>query len=119
MNKNDIFFDKGEEDMFEKKWVGGGGKDATDIGMWCGLCVVVMGLVGILSVGGGGKRVLRCDEGIYEDVVEGEIGLSVLCSWEYPSSEINRAGWERISDGEDVREERDIVWDVASYERSE
>ena len=104
MNKNDIFFDKGEEDMFEKKWVGGGGKNATDIGMWCGLCVVVVGLVGILSGGGRGGRVLRCDEGIYEDVVSGEVGLSVLCGWEYPS---------------DVEEEKLIEWDVASYERSE
>jgi hypothetical protein len=113
MNRYDNVTGKGERDMFGKKMPSGGGMSATDIWMWCGLCVVMLGVVGILSGGGRGGRVLRCDEGIYEDVVSGEVGLSVLCGWEYPSREINRAGWENPSD---VEEEELIEWDVASYE---
>ena len=102
-----------EKYRFRKKIGFGSGYEATEMWVWCGLYVVMFGVVGILSVGEGGRRVLRCDEGIYEDVVSGEdvvkreVGLSVICGWEYIM-------------GEEVwREERDIVWDVASYEGNE
>lgn len=97
MNRYDNVTSKGERDMFGKKMGSGGGMRATDIWMWCGLCVVMLGVVGILSGGGSGRRVPRCDGGIYEDV-DGNVGLSVLCSWEYPSG---------------VEEEEIIEWDVA------
>ena len=90
-----------EKYRFRKKIGFGSGYEATEMWVWCGLYVVMFGVVGILSVGEVGRRVLRCDEGIYEDVVSGEVGLSVLCGWEYPS---------------DVEEEELIEWDVAGGE---
>ena len=84
--------------MSVKKVGNFGGRLATDIWVWCGLCVVMLGVVGILSGGGRRVKVLRCDEGIYEDVVSGEVGLSVLCSWD------------------DEYEEEDVVFDVAGSE---
>ena len=95
MNKYGNVSGRKESKMFVKKMGSGGGMRATDIWMWCGLGVVMLGVVGILSGGGRGGRVLRCDEGIYEDVVSGEVGLSVLCSWD------------------DEYEEGDVVFDVA------
>ena len=110
MNKYGNVSGRKESEMFVKKMGFGSGMRATDIWMWCGLCVVMLGVVGILSGGGREGRVLRCDEGIYEDVVSGEVGLSVLCGWEYPSSEMDRTGWD------DEYEEEDVVFDVAGRE---
>ena len=110
MNRYGNVSEKGDNDMFGKKMGNFGGRLATDIWVWCGLCVFLLGVVGILSGGGSGRRVLRCDEGIYEDVVSGEVGLRVFCGWEYPSREIDRAGWD------DEFEEEDVVFDVAGGE---
>ena len=98
MNKYGNVSGRKERVMFEKKMGFGSGMRATDIWMWCGLGVVIVGVVGILSGVGREGRVLRCDEGIYEDVVSGEVGLSVLCSWD------------------DEYEEEDVVFDVAGRE---
>ena len=98
MNKYGNVSGRKESVMSVKKVGNFGGRLATDIWVWCGLCVVMLGVVGILSGGGRRGKVLRCDEGIYEDVVSGEVGLSVLCGWEYPS---------------DIEEEELIEWDVA------
>ena len=88
---------KGEREMKSDNSFGGSSVSlATDMRTWFGLCVVLLGVVGILSGESSGGRVPRCDGGIYEDG-DGEVGLSVLCSWEYPS---------------DVEEEV-IEWDVA------
>ena len=95
MNKYGNVSGRKERVMFAKKVGNFGGRLATDIWMWCGLCVLMLGVVGILSGGGSERRVLRCDEGIYEDVVSGEVGLSVLCSWD------------------DEYEEEDVAFDVA------
>jgi len=62
MNKYDDVSVKGEKDMFGKKMGSGGGMRATDIVVWCGLCVFLLGVVGVLSVGGGGERVLEVSE---------------------------------------------------------
>ena len=110
MNTYDDVSVKGERGMFAKKMGFGSGMRATDIWVWCGLCVFLLGVVGIMSGGGRGGRVLRCDEGIYEDVVSGEVGLSVLCGWEYPSREMDRTGWD------DEYEEEGVVFDVAGSE---
>ena len=98
MNKYGNVSGRKESEMFVKKMGFGSGMRATDIWMWCGLSVVMLGVVGILSGGGREGRVLRCDEGIYEDVVSGEVGLSVLCSWD------------------DEYEEEDVVFDVVGRE---
>lgn len=98
MNKYGNVSGRKEREMFKKKMGSGSGMRATDIWMWCGLGVVMLGVVGILSGGGSEGKVLRCDEGIYEDVVSGEVGLSVLCSWD------------------DEYEEEDVVFDVAGRE---
>ena len=98
MNKYGNVSGRKERVMFAKKVGNFGGRLATDIWVWCGLCVLMLGVVGILSGGGREGRVLRCDEGIYEDVVSGEVGLSVLCSWD------------------DEYEEEDVAFDVAGRE---
>ena len=98
MNKYGNVSERKESVMFVKKVGNFGGRLATDIWVWCGLCVLMLGVVGILSGVGSEGRVLRCDEGIYEDVVSGEVGLSVLCSWD------------------DEYEEEDVVFDVAGEE---
>ena len=76
------FIESVKKVSFVKKGGFGSGYIATEMWKWCGLGVVVVGVVGILSFGGGVERELRCDEGIYEDVVSGEVGLSVMCYWE-------------------------------------
>ena len=98
MNKYGNVSGRKERVMFAKKVGNFGGRLATDIWVWCGLCVLMLGVVGILSGGGREGRVLRCDEGIYEDVVSGEVGLSVLCSWD------------------DEYEEEDVAFDVVGRE---
>ena len=110
MNKYGNVSGRKERVMLTKKVGNFGGRLATDIWVWCGLCVLMLGAVEILSSVGVKGRVLRCDEGIYEDVVSGEVGLSVLCSWEYPLREMDRTGWD------DEYEEEDVVFDVAGSE---